>query len=165
MHTDTIPAHLTMSTPAEVVAERLRQAGPEAEIEILGRADGYEWAVELMAPDLHPASGANIPARSVRVEATIYMAADPDEKDGTVTRPDLRTDALVFNEAVHARWGWRGQRRMYRYETYGGATLTEAAASALAALRLEHDAAVARVDARAVAIAAEDARYAAALAR
>lgn len=165
MHTDTIPAHLTMSTPAEVVADALRHAGPEAEIEIVGRADGYVWSVRLLPPSPHPDHGADIPARPVRVQVTIGIDAEFDDDGDPSVRCDLQTEAVVLGQMLHALWGRRDGSRFYRRQWFGGDTLTHAVGRALAVLRLEHDAAVDRVNARAMAIAAEDARYAEALAR
>jgi hypothetical protein len=161
---------ITMSTPIETIAAELRRAGPDAKVWIASAAPGWKWSITLLAPAAHPASGSDIKVRPVRVAVAAYVKADDwheQYRDHSVS-PELCTSDAVMGQEVTIWWGRStGMDGKLRFidTARNGDTLSGAVAAGMEKLRAEHDAAVTRGNAREIAIAAEDARYAAALAR
>ena len=154
---------LFVSSTAAQIATYLRAVGPGVEIVIASDVPSpWCYTLELMPPPAVEPSGAKIAPRLVLVEIAAYAPAD---EHGHV-RPDLRCDDYVLGHHVSSHWGFRsddGSQRN-RAETVAAPTLTEAIDMALAILRGAAKDAEHLASARAMAIAAEEARYAAALA-
>jgi len=160
MTTTTTITTLTLDAPIAAVAEALRAAGTGVELH-LASASPWRYTIALCAPPDMESSGVTILERPV----TVAIAARAPNVCGYML-PALIAESSVLGETAHRRWGAPdGEHERKRAVRHDGRTLSAALRTALEELRAAAQDAIALADARAMAIAAEQARYAEALAR
>jgi len=148
----------TIDTPPDTITAELRGVGDSVPIELIGRVPGWAWYIKLLESEPPPEEGCTFEPRKVRVSLTARVAA----YDGAVRAEHLH-DGRVLGEPVNRKWGdyWKGT--CSRHVIFWQPTLSAAVRAAMAELVASHAACEAHATARAMAIAAENARYAAAL--
>jgi len=162
---------LTVTSALDDVCAELRRVGPGVKIALAGRAAGWRYAIKLKEPPEITAKGAKIDARNVSIEITVCVEAVSRMVLGgyyVLFVPDEQQMARkVLGDAVIELWGEEGRGgsgRRGKSRVIADITLSLAVAPGLAELADIDGSIVQHQAARAMNVAAEEARYAAALA-
>jgi len=151
---------LTVTSKLDDVCAELRRVGPDVRITLAGRAAEWSYSIKLCdPPDVTP-EGTSIARRDVKIVIGVAV----DAAGWSMVPHDQRMLHIVLGESVGAGWGEHDGQLRRRSKAVEDRTLSLAVAPGLAELADIDEFIFQHQAARAMAVAAEEARYAAALA-